>query len=615
MSLRPYQQDAFDAAVQHMKKSFMPGLLELATGAGKSHIIAAIAEWVYQRSGKRVLCLAPSSELVNQNYSKYIATGNKASIYSASAGMKSLRHPVVYGTPGTVKNAIKKFQDGFAAVIVDEAHKITPSIQYIIHAIKQKNKKLRVIGLTATPYRMNTGYIYRYDIDGVMVPENQTIDPYFQNLLYSIRTRDLIAMGYLTPAHADPDHVAGYDAGGLQVNNRGQFNAKDVEQVFEGKGRLTADIVADIVQHAIGRKGVLIFAATVKHAEEIMESLPPNNSMMIGGEINMKKQDRQKLVNDFKERRFKYLVNVATMTTGVDFTHVDVVAILRATESASLLQQIIGRGLRLDDGKTDCLVLDYAENISRHGLEDDLFDPKIRVKKQHSEDPSLIQAECEQCGFVNDFVINHEYKDFERDQYGYVIDGLGHRIESKWGYVPAHHGRRCTAQVQVGVGIYDRCSYRWTLKKCEECGHENDLAARQCEECKAELVDPNEKLKRDFMRVKQDPYTPSTDEVLEWTPSLHYTRSGKMSVRCTYKTEYRTFTIYYNPWSKHSVATWQWRSLCNAVYGHIAPDAETFIDHLSKGNRPATITYRKQKNSEFYEAIDHNRPVDVLEVA
>ena len=284
--LRPYQSEAFDSATAWMRRSTMPGLIEAATGSGKSHIVAAIAAWVYENTGKRVLCLQPSKELTEQNHEKYLATGNPASIFSASAGGRCMRHPVVYGTPGTVKNALSRFGDQFGAVIIDEAHGITPTIKMIVGSMQQKNPKLRVLGLTATPYRTQSGFIYQYDTDGGFVDESQARDPYFNSLLYRITTRQLIDMGYLTPAHADPDHAASYEGATLQLNGRGQFDAADLERVFEGRGRLTAEIVADIVLHAQGRKGVMIFAATVQHAKEIMESLPPDNSRMLGGEGN-----------------------------------------------------------------------------------------------------------------------------------------------------------------------------------------------------------------------------------------------------------------------------------------------------------------------------------------
>ena len=131
MQLRPYQQAAVDAATSWMKRRIDPALLSLATGSGKSWICAAIAHWVYENSGKKVLCLQPSKELTEQNHEKYLATGQSASIFSASAGAKCMRHNVVYGTPGTVKNSISRFGDKFAAVIIDEAHGITPTIKFI----------------------------------------------------------------------------------------------------------------------------------------------------------------------------------------------------------------------------------------------------------------------------------------------------------------------------------------------------------------------------------------------------------------------------------------------------------------------------------------------------
>ena len=145
-NLRPYQRRAADAIIAHIRTSTEPCLIEAATGAGKSLIIAEIAGIIHRMSGgKHILCLAPSAELVEQNRAKYFATGEPASLFSASAGGKSLRHPVVFGTPGTVKNAISRFGAKFAAVIVDECHGITPTIRAIIDAIRQHNPNLRVI--------------------------------------------------------------------------------------------------------------------------------------------------------------------------------------------------------------------------------------------------------------------------------------------------------------------------------------------------------------------------------------------------------------------------------------------------------------------------------------
>jgi len=612
VKLRPYQQAAVDAATQWMKKCIMPGLLELATGAGKSYICAAIADWVHQTSGKRVLCLQPSRELCEQNHEKYLLTGNQASIFSAAAGSKCMRYPVVYATPGTVKNSLSRFGDQFGAVILDEAHTNTPTIRFIIEQMRKANKNLRVIGMTGTPYRTTTGYIYQYEPDGSFVPEVEAKEPYFNTLIYSIQTRTLLDQGFLTPAHADPDLAASYDASGLQTNSRGQFDAREIEQVFEGRGRLTAEIIADVVRHSTGRSGVMIFAATVAHAKECMESLPPENSRMLGGDVNMNKADRERLVSDFKADIFKYVVSVGTLTTGFDATHVSVIAVLRATESPGMLQQIIGRGLRLDDRKEDCLVLDYADNIDRHGLHTDLFSPDIKVKGKDGEGATL-EAECPECYYQNDFSARPNFDGFRIDENGYFLDLTGKRIETDHGPMPAHFGRRCKGQVKslTERGVYERCDYRWTCKECPKCDEPNDIAARLCSSCKCEFVDPNDRLRRDFHKIKKDPFSVSTDAVLEWDAQKSVSAAGNETLLCHYKTEYRKFKVWYMQDSRAKTAVEGWESLNKAVYkGHIAPDIDTFLQHINKGSPPRTVTYYRDKKSDFTRVLAHNLPPD-----
>jgi len=200
MTLRWYQQEAFDAAVAWMRRCIDPALIELPTGSGKSHVVSAIAEWSHHESGKKVLCLAPSKELTEQNFEKYQSTGNPASYYSASLG-RSMAHPVVYGTPQTVINDIKYFRDQFGVVICDESHETTPTIRKIISSIREYNPRLRVIGLTATPYTMQQGYIYTHDEDG---NPTQSEDAYYKRLIYRLTARTLIDEGFLTPPNLDP---------------------------------------------------------------------------------------------------------------------------------------------------------------------------------------------------------------------------------------------------------------------------------------------------------------------------------------------------------------------------------------------------------------------------
>lgn len=620
MQLRPYQQDAVDSAIAWMRKSTEPALLGLSTGAGKSHIAAAIALWITQKTGKKVLVLQPSKELTSQNFEKYLATGEKASIFSASANSKCTKHDVVYGTPKTVLNSIERFGDKFGLIVIDECHMTTPTIKQIIAHISSKNPMLRVIGMTATPYRMGTGYIYQYDATGERISKldtDETIDAYYHSLLYKINTRALIDMGFLTPAHTDTTALH-YDTDNLTINKMGNFDAKQIEQAFEGQGRLTSQIVADVVQHSQGRNGVMLFASTVKHAQEILDSLPPDNSRMIGGDVNMAKAEREKLINDFKQQRFKYIVSVGTLTTGFDAPHVDVVAILRATESASLFQQIIGRGLRLHPDKTDCLVLDYAGNIERHKLQDDIFEPTIKTYKAKTS--STIEALCPSCNFSNDFAARDNPQKLNMDKQGFFLDLAGNRILLSVGandapvYMPAHLGRRCNGFVQsiLNKGKLDRCEYRWAFKLCEKCNHENDIAARYCEkkDCGFELVNPNEKLSISNKVAIAEPSKPTTEEVLFMQVRPKVSNTGKEMLVVTYTTKTLTFRTYYVFDDSSSFLMRKWEDFVYGVFkmrtqfSIIKQGTAEFMKH-HKNEMPDNITFKKNA-SGYYEVTDYN---------
>ena len=136
-SLRPYQQDAVNAAITHVKKRLSPCVLELATGAGKSLVVAELAKFfVGVAPNKRVLCIAPSKELVEQNAEKYALTGNQASIYCASAGKKCLRSQVIFASPQSALGTIDKIAHmGVSAIIIDEAHGMTPTMLKLIDAV------------------------------------------------------------------------------------------------------------------------------------------------------------------------------------------------------------------------------------------------------------------------------------------------------------------------------------------------------------------------------------------------------------------------------------------------------------------------------------------------
>jgi DNA repair protein RadD len=578
--LRYYQQDAVDIAIAHVKKRLSPCLLELATGAGKSLIVAELAKFFSKAApSKRVLCIAPSKELVEQNAEKYALTGNQASIYCASAGKKCLRSQVIFASPRSALGTIDKIaRMGVSAIIIDEAHRITPTMIILINSVldfeiknTKVNDKCRIIGMTATPYRMGTGYIYSIDSTGeedIHHDETKAIDPFYSKLLYKITAGELVNDNYLSQVKIG-DSYDSYDTSQLETNKFGQFSAKSVEKAFSGNTK-TERIIQSVIEQSENKMGVMIFAATISHAEEIASYLPRNDCKVITGKL--KKKDREIAICQFKRREYKYIVNVDVLTTGFDAPHVDYVVVMRATESASLFEQIIGRGLRLHDDKEHCLISDFAENIERHKLQSDIFTPEITARKK-SGDSAEISVTCPACSAMSNKKRRNDgaYDGLANDRFGnFIISGTekptkfedGDPVEwegmtltmqvldpttmddfGSCGFieipVPAHYSRRCSnpeAYVMSGKPI--QCNHRYSLKVCPECHAHNDVAARHCTQCKERLVDPNEKL---VEKAGQAGIMETGETKLVQCLSAKYEPykggAGKKSIKVTYKTE------------------------------------------------------------------------------
>lgn len=587
---RPYQQSAHDAVIDHWRRSTLPVVVDAFTGAGKSIVVAMLAKTLYDLSGgKRVLCLAPNKELIEQNVEKYHAIGEKCSIYSASIS-KSLRHQVVFATEGTFKKVAKRLGNEFAGVIIDESHKITPTIKNIIDDMRQGNPNLRVCGLSATPVRLGDGYIYGIDENNKALDASVAREPYFYKCVYKISARELLAQNFLTPLTAGSINAQNYDTSGLKLQSNGQYSNASIKAAFEGWGRKTSRIVADIVAQTQERKGVLIFAATVQHAHEVMASLHPDNARLITGAT--KKSERAQIIKDFKAQKFKYLVNVSVLTVGFDAPHVDCIAILRATESVSLLQQIMGRGMRLSPDKTDCLVLDYAGNIEKHMPDGDLYKPEVKAKYKGG-DLEPLECRCEECGRINLFAPRPNEDGFQIDENGYFCNLNGERLMVEAGDtkkpMPAHFGRRCQ---HMDIRTGERCDGWWSYKECPVCEHRNDIAARYCQECKAEIVNPNEKLIEMHRKHKKDPTLIQCDQVIDINYVHGISRAGNDMITATITTPRRKFPIYL-------LENNNWQIQRKQFFAHHTDNFKT---------APRTVTYKK--DGDFWQVMGFNQPTD-----
>lgn len=588
---RPYQQEAHDAAIKWIRQSIDPCLIELPTGAGKSIVVAMLAETIHRISGgKKVLCLQPSKELLEQNCDKFRQTGMPFSKFSASVGEKSTRNAIVFATPQSALNSVSRFCNGdFSAVIIDEGHQISASVKSIISKMREANPNLRACGMTATPFRLSEGYIFSMWPDNTIVTEQYGINQYYTKLVFSMSARELIDMGYLTPPVVIPVGTH-YDTSGLVQMATGKFRADTVEQAFVGHGRLTSQIVADVVEKAKGHQSVMLFGSTVKHCHEIMASLPPESSFMITGETP--KRERESLLKRFKAGHLKYATSVETLTTGIDITSVSLIAFLRRTESPGLFLQMAGRGLRLHEGKKACGLLDYAENIENLFEDGDIFAPVIKARPKMGE-KVFITCTCPDCGNKNEYSARKNDEGYPIDDEGFFLDLDGNRIVTPYGEMPGHYGRRCLGLTRAPNGTYQQCAYRYTFKPCHACEAENDITARRCVACGIEIIDPNLALTLEFKSLKRSPYNRQCDEVLEYSANESLTQSGRECYRVNFKTPYRSFTIWIMKEPKGEreyYALKQWESL--------------------QGKKPETVEYQKER-SGFYRIFGYNKEVDI----
>ena len=488
--LYDYQRQCVNNAIDHLKKSLEPQLLVLPTAAGKSHINAEIAKLFFEMSGKKTLCLASRGLLVEQNSEKYMEHGLPASIFADSLKKKSLRHNTVFGMPKTVWNAIERVKkESFGLVIVDEAHEVTPTLKNIINKLREHNSALRIIGLSATPFRRGSGYIYEshYKL-GFM---DECIDPYYKKCTFEISGKELLNRGYITRPIIGKTALR-YETENLALKN-GKFSEESIHQVFDGRGRLTAEIVKDVVETAAPYAGgVLFFCATIQHTQEVLESLPPEHAAMTVGDQKLQsKEERRRVEKAFKEGKLRYLANVGTQTTGSDFKQCVVIALLRRSESVSLLMQMIGRGMRKYPGKEFFLVLDYADNMATHFPSGDIFQPVIKAKKKGESE--RIPVICPECNHENQFAIKDDVGNYGINENGYLYwKDTGDLVKDDEGNpIAGHKGQRCNGIVKRT----DRCNFRWIHKTCAYEGCEEILAmsARYCPKGH-ENIDPNDKL-------------------------------------------------------------------------------------------------------------------------
>lgn len=357
MLLRWYQSEAVAATWDFLCSRPGNPVCVLPTGAGKSIVIAQLCRDAVDQYGGRVIVLAHRKELLEQNAGKIRALlpDMEVGLYSAGLHARNTEAPIVVaGIQSAFRRATEFGRRDL--VIVDEAHLVPfdgeGMYRKFIADLRAANERMRMVGLTATPYRLDCGPLCRPD--GL-----------FQKVCYSAPVQRLIADGFLCYLVTRPADSSA-DTSGLRVRG-GEFVSADSEALF------TQDILVqaacrEIVAKSAGRKSVLLFCSGVAHAQQVastIASLTGQRCGLVTGETFS--LERETTLAAFRCGELRMLCNVDVLTIGFDAPEIDCIAVLRATMSAGLFAQICGRGFRMAPAKQDCLVLDFGENIKRHG--------------------------------------------------------------------------------------------------------------------------------------------------------------------------------------------------------------------------------------------------------
>jgi DNA repair protein RadD len=244
----------------------------------------------------------------------------------------------------------------FDLLLIDEAHLIPRSSDTMygrfIAACRKRVPDMRIVGLTATPYRLDSG---RLDAGEGAI---------FDRTIYSYGIADGVRDGHLAPL-VNKATGSTINLEGLKLR-AGEYIAEKVqERVLETD--IIPAAVSEMVRRGQDRRGWLVFCCGVKNAAAVRDTMREHgiSCEMVTGETPAAERDR--IVTAYKRQEIRCLANVNVLTTGFNAPHVDLLAWLRPTLSTGLYIQGMGRGTRLAPGKADCLVLDFAGNIRKHG--------------------------------------------------------------------------------------------------------------------------------------------------------------------------------------------------------------------------------------------------------
>lgn len=584
--LRDYQNEAVYSVFRYFDKHKAASgdpVIVLPTGTGKSLVIAEffrlLLTWF---PGQKAMLLTHVKELIAQNYDKMIKLWPEApaGIYSAGLKKKSIHDQIIFAGIQSVAKKAHLFGK-VDIIMVDECHLISPSeataYKKFFAALKEVNPYLKVIGLTATPYRLGFGSIVRQEGD-----EEAGIDAMFDHIVFDGSSVEFfnwfIHEGYLMPVVPKRTSFQ-LDTNGVKKRG-GDFIASEL-QTAVNKAEANEAAIAEAMEVGQDRKSWLIFCAGVEHAEDVAELLNKKGIPTAAVHNKISDKERDRAIADFKSGKLRALTNNNVLTTGFDHPGIDLIIMLRPTQSTVLWVQMLGRGTRPDyapgydisdreqrllaiemSTKHDCLVLDFSGNSRRLGP---INDPAVpRRPGEKGSGPGIYKA-CDVCGLDGQypawrFCGGKEHLDITGYTYGQVADLI------KQGYRISGH---------MAVGIEGSCGAPFKFKE------------------KLKVASSSEKLIKETLPIIED----FAVENIVYQKNINRGDPSKPpTLKVTYQCGHKTFSEYvclmHGDWAGRKAYKW-WKNRTNLPLPASIDDALDIVSTLRVPTHIKVHTNRK----------------------
>ncbi|KKL65068.1 hypothetical protein LCGC14_2158690, partial [marine sediment metagenome] len=363
MILRPYQSEALASVHNFMCTREENPCVVLPTGSGKSVVMAGLIRfWQDSSPWVRGCVLAHRQELVEQNASKLQANmmlsgDSQIGIFAAGLKRRDYDASITFASIDSIYRRSGDFVP-FDFLFVDEAQHIPPSgegkYRTFINGCLRFNPKLKVVGWTATPFRMGCGSICHKD-------------HILNEVCYEAKIIDLIDQGFLCKLRSKVGE-AEYDLKEIKRPLKSDYTKKSLGEVASNFKTIKAAVrEAVIILNREERRSIIFFCISLEHCKQVSDELYKNGIFAPTVTSKTDHVMRKRYLSGLRDGKIRAICNVGVLTEGFDAPCIDAIVLLRPTLSAGLFAQMVGRGLRPNKNKKDCLVLDFAGCIDEHG--------------------------------------------------------------------------------------------------------------------------------------------------------------------------------------------------------------------------------------------------------